>query len=184
MKKTILITGARSGIGRATAELLAKKDHSLILMARSEDKLKQLSEKLNCEYIKCDITNLDEIKKFTSQIKNIDVLINNAGVGFPSDLSNLSESEYDEIKKSMRHHGLKVRGLFGARFLDDRGATSTSKSRFSGALRHNEHKCQRPDFPDKRNSSADGKTKLRTNNKHLFTRRHRVKSCRTNLLRI
>jgi short-subunit dehydrogenase len=101
--KTILITGASSGIGKATAQLFAQKGANLILIARSEEKLKSFTHELNNKfpnsttYHHCDLTNLDSIKKVTSQLSKIDTLINNAGIGFPSDLSELSEEDYNKM---------------------------------------------------------------------------------------
>jgi short-subunit dehydrogenase len=93
--KIVLITGASSGIGLATAEALAAKEAQLILVARSEDKLKQaigqISAKTgnkNISYYLADFSSQKSIRALADAIKKnhqkIDVLINNAGGVFPS----------------------------------------------------------------------------------------------------
>jgi NADP-dependent 3-hydroxy acid dehydrogenase YdfG len=85
MKKTILITGASSGIGWSTAIKLDKKGHSLILCGRQLNKLKELSKKLNSNshLLTFDVRNREDVFKCISsipkQFKDVDVLINNAG---------------------------------------------------------------------------------------------------------
>ncbi len=85
--KTILITGASSGIGCALAKIYAENSHNLVLVARREEKLKDLKEELEKKYsISIIIEVMDLSKKENLEIlslkyKNIDVLINNAGLG-------------------------------------------------------------------------------------------------------
>lgn len=89
--KTVLITGASSGIGKSTAELFAKNGANLILTGRRKERLEELKQKLSSEYsvsilsLVFDIRNYDEVKKNISSLnsvwKNIDILINNAGMG-------------------------------------------------------------------------------------------------------
>jgi 3-hydroxy acid dehydrogenase / malonic semialdehyde reductase len=82
-----LITGATSGIGRATATLLATQGYKLILCGRRHDRLIQLSDELSamtrCVALCFDVRNRDEVGKsiqgLSPEWKNIDVLINNAG---------------------------------------------------------------------------------------------------------
>jgi NADP-dependent 3-hydroxy acid dehydrogenase YdfG len=86
--KTALITGASSGIGRATAAWLAREGVNLILLARREEPLRALKNLL-FEYYKdicikliiCDVTNPD-IKNILAQhgALDVDILINNAGL--------------------------------------------------------------------------------------------------------
>ena len=85
--QTALITGASSGIGKATAELLAKQGVKLVLLARRENLLKTLQLELStstpCHIIACDINNhkaiLNALENLPNEFKNIDILINNAG---------------------------------------------------------------------------------------------------------
>ncbi|CAG8954494.1 hypothetical protein HYFRA_00004407 [Hymenoscyphus fraxineus] len=93
--KTILITGASSGIGRSTALEFARtapSDLRLILTARRDDKLKEIAEEIKKEVgdgvkvlpFKLDVSNPDEIKGFVKALpeewRAIDVLVNNAGL--------------------------------------------------------------------------------------------------------
>jgi 3-hydroxy acid dehydrogenase/malonic semialdehyde reductase len=88
--KTILITGASSGIGKACAELFAKEKANLILTARRIDRIKNLAKrlekenKINTKCIKLDVRNYEQVEEAISSLKStwkkIDFLINNAGL--------------------------------------------------------------------------------------------------------
>lgn len=90
MPKTVLITGATSGIGKATAEQFAKKGCSIIITGRRKEKLKTVSDKIRRKYavdvlsLNFDVRVLDqvenELKKLKGKWNNIDILINNAGL--------------------------------------------------------------------------------------------------------
>jgi NADP-dependent 3-hydroxy acid dehydrogenase YdfG len=87
--KTALITGATSGIGKATAIALAKMNVNLILTGRRKDRLKELKKELLSNYdikiniFTLDVTNQEEVQKKISHStikQNIDILLNNAGL--------------------------------------------------------------------------------------------------------
>jgi len=97
MTKTALITGASSGFGAQFAKLFAKDGYSLVLVARSTDKLNAIKHSLEGEY-GVDITVItkdlsaqnaaEEIYAFTLQNNiNVDVLVNNAGFGILGDFA-------------------------------------------------------------------------------------------------
>ena len=87
--KTAFITGATSGIGKATAKLLAKKGVNLILTGRRKNRLNKFKKILNEKYdikiktFTLDVANSSEVKTKLSKLVskyNIDLLINNAGL--------------------------------------------------------------------------------------------------------
>jgi len=85
--KIVIITGASSGIGLATAKLLDKQGAKLALVARSKDKLDKLSRELSDSMaIPADMTKIDEIKRMVKRtverFGRVDVLVNNAGQGY------------------------------------------------------------------------------------------------------
>ena len=91
MKKTVLITGATDGIGKALAILLSK-EYNLAICGRNEDKMSALLQELgDCHvYSECfDITDDHERHLFCENVKKefgtVDVLINNAGANIKKD---------------------------------------------------------------------------------------------------
>ena len=90
MKQIAFITGATSGIGEATAFLLANNNYNLILTGRRNERLEKLKvniqNKSDCEIhlLNFDVRSLEETEKAINSIpekwQNIDVLINNAGL--------------------------------------------------------------------------------------------------------
>ncbi|SDZ53311.1 NADP-dependent 3-hydroxy acid dehydrogenase YdfG [Evansella caseinilytica] len=104
--KVVLITGASSGIGEATARHLAKGGAHVVLGARREEKLKSLVSSIaaeggTAEYMKLDVTQEVEMQQFIHHAKSkfgkIDVIINNAGVMPLSKLEALNIDEWNEM---------------------------------------------------------------------------------------
>ena len=91
MKKTVIITGATDGIGKALAIQLAK-EYNLALCGRSEEKMQQLTRELgDCRiFAACfDITDREKRHSFCENVKkefgSVDVLVNNAGANTKKD---------------------------------------------------------------------------------------------------
>jgi short-subunit dehydrogenase len=88
-KKTVLITGATSGIGAEYARRFGREGYDLILTGRREAKIKALADEIshennvNVEVVLIELSDTAEVKKFLKRIKDrdIDVLVNNAGFG-------------------------------------------------------------------------------------------------------
>lgn len=86
MKKTVFITGATSGIGKATAEIFAQQGHRLILCGRRQEVLDELKAHFSENEVytlQFDVRNQAEVEKAIASLpenfKHIDVLVNNAG---------------------------------------------------------------------------------------------------------
>ena len=85
-KKKILVTGASSGIGRATAAALAKQGHSVMMAARRIERLQSAASELGStvQIAELDVRDPASIAAFTSThagwLKDLDVLVNNAGL--------------------------------------------------------------------------------------------------------
>lgn len=102
--KIALVTGASSGIGKATASLLARQGYNLILMARRAERLLELSEFLTSQFkVECctlitDVRNKQEVFNAINNLpqnwKNIWVLINNAGLA--SGLSAIDDGDTED----------------------------------------------------------------------------------------
>lgn len=91
--KVVVITGATSGIGEATAKAFAQEGASVVLVGRSIEKGKILEKEIikkgdSAEYYCCDVTNEEEIKGLAEMIEKkyakVDILFNNAGIMLPS----------------------------------------------------------------------------------------------------
>lgn len=90
--KTVLITGASSGIGEACAHTFARENYNLILTARRLDRLEKLKQnlensyKVNVQILEFDVRHKEETLHAINRIdSNIDVLINNAGLSLGLD---------------------------------------------------------------------------------------------------
>ena len=94
----ILITGATSGIGLELTKHLSKK-HKIYALGRNEQKLTELESNTHVTPIKADVSNFSEVSEALSKIKNLDVLINCAGILWP--VGKLEENSMDEWKQNI-----------------------------------------------------------------------------------
>lgn len=116
--KFALITGASSGIGLEISKVLAKKGHNLILVARSEQNLKQISKDLSekhnikCCYIIADLSLVEapnKIYDFTNKNNySVGILVNNAGYALSKAFH---ENSLEEEEKCLRVLGISVISL-------------------------------------------------------------------------
>ena len=89
-KKIVMITGATSGIGKASAKKFAENNYDIIITGRRNERLNELASKLKQEFntdvlcLNFDVRNLKDVNKNLELLKgkweNIDVLVNNAGL--------------------------------------------------------------------------------------------------------
>ncbi|BCJ47715.1 3-oxoacyl-ACP reductase [Actinoplanes ianthinogenes] len=82
----ILITGASDGLGRALATELARAGHQLIVHGRDPARLAAVADETGAVAIRADLSSLDEVRGLAARAaehtNRLDVLVNNAGVGF------------------------------------------------------------------------------------------------------
>lgn len=106
MRKKVLITGATSGIGYEFAKNFMSDDFELILVGRNLKKLeelKKLAEKkcVSAFIISFDLSRIEELEDLYSIIKNkcgtVDILINNAGIGFNGEFSDIPWEKHLEV---------------------------------------------------------------------------------------
>lgn len=105
--ETALITGASSGIGEALAELFARDKSSLILVARSQDKLQALADRLAKTYgiqtlvIPCDLSEPQAAQRVSDAVTaagwTVDCLVNNAGFGSMGYFDETPEAEMTSL---------------------------------------------------------------------------------------
>jgi len=116
MNKITLITGATSGIGRSCATIFAKNKHDLIISGRRKERLDKISEELKSEFginvltLSFDVRYNSEVKKAISSLpsewKNVEILINNAGLAVG--LGTLQDGDIDDWERMI---DTNVKGL-------------------------------------------------------------------------
>ena len=103
MAKTIMITGATSGFGRAIAVKFAKNGYNLIITGRRKERLDELERELIQDKVRVlslnfDVRNRSEVgsvvQKLPAEWKNIDILVNNAGLA--AGLSHIDDGDIDD----------------------------------------------------------------------------------------
>ena len=102
--KVVLITGASSGIGEASAIQFAKKRANVVLVARREEKLLAVQKKISKSNVNtlvctCDVSEKTQVKQMANKVLDkfgrIDILVNNAGFAIYGTISDLSIEEIE-----------------------------------------------------------------------------------------
>lgn len=115
--KVVIVTGASSGIGEATAREFGREGAKVVLAARRVDKLQALAQEINgmstsaqAYVVQADLSKLEDIQKLISQtleiFGRIDILVNNAGFGRLDWLENL-----DPVKDIQAQIDVNVMGV-------------------------------------------------------------------------
>lgn len=103
--KVVIVTGASSGIGLATARLLTEKGAKIALVARSRDKLSQIEKGLRSSFaIAADVSVEEQVKEMVEKAEEhygrVDVLVNNAGRGYDAPVEKIDTKTYMDIFKT------------------------------------------------------------------------------------
>lgn len=96
MTKTIFITGASAGIGKATAKLFATKGWNVVATMRKPQAEQELNQLANVTLLPLDVTDLEQIKEITQRVLSlgpIDVVFNNAGYALLGALEAIADEE-------------------------------------------------------------------------------------------
>ncbi|MEQ8819566.1 MAG: SDR family NAD(P)-dependent oxidoreductase [Sumerlaeia bacterium] len=105
-QRTILVTGAGSGIGRAIAVAMARRGGHLFCAGRNEAHLKETQHLIaeaagHCEILTGDVRYASDVEKIMARIdaagRGLDVLVNNAGVYRTGKLHEMDADEFDEV---------------------------------------------------------------------------------------
>ncbi|HEX7274897.1 MAG TPA: SDR family NAD(P)-dependent oxidoreductase, partial [Nitrososphaeraceae archaeon] len=107
--KTILVTGASSGIGKSTVLDFAEQHvKAVILVSRNKERMSQVSSEIadKCETMmfSCDVSNKAEVSKMAEDVlsvyDHVDILVNNAGVGMLGKIADQSIEEIEQVTKT------------------------------------------------------------------------------------
>ena len=102
--KKAVVTGGSSGIGKSIAETLKKQGAQVFIVDLNEN---PSHEKVGIHTILADITQADELKSSLEPLSNnIDILINNAGIGFVGNIEQTKEKDFDRL------YQVNVKGVF------------------------------------------------------------------------
>jgi NAD(P)-dependent dehydrogenase (short-subunit alcohol dehydrogenase family) len=114
--QVVLITGALTGIGRATAVAFANKDANVVVSGRHDDKGQEFATELRAlgaeaEFVRADVQNEDEVRdlvdKTVARFGRLDIAVNNAGMeGELGVIQNATVENFKEV------HNTNVLGVF------------------------------------------------------------------------
>lgn len=137
-ERTIIITGASDGIGRAAATKLKAGGDNVIITGRSEEKTRKVAEELKIPYYTADFSRLEEVRQLGSQLKKdystINVLANNAG-GIMGSERIITEDGYDRAIQVNHLAGFLLTNILMDTLCDSKASvinTSSAAQQFSG----------------------------------------------------
>lgn len=137
MAKTIFITGASSGLGKATAHLFQSKGWHVIATMRNPEQEKELTRLENTTLLPLDVTNVEQINSTVAQaiaLNPIDVVFNNAGYGLIGAMEALTEDQIERQINTNLMGVLWVTKAFIPYFRERKGGLFISTTSMGGLL--------------------------------------------------
>src|SRR5437868_737988 len=128
-EQVVVITGASSGIGLTTARMAAKRGARLVLAARNEEALRQLTDEINrgggqAAFVTADVGNEDDVRRIArtavERFGGFDTWVNDAGVGIYGRLLDVSTADMRRLFDT-NFWGVVYGSLEAARHLRQRG---------------------------------------------------------------
>ena len=103
--KTAVVTGASSGLGEATARRLTGDGWKVLIVARREDRLKQLADETGASYLAVDLTDDDAPERVKARVEgelggHLDLLVNNAGASWRARFGE-EDGGWENVRKTM-----------------------------------------------------------------------------------
>lgn len=93
--KIAIVTGAGSGIGRATAIAFSQEGARVIAVGLNLEPLENLKKEIDVDIAVCDVTKLDSINQLVQQHPATDILFNNVGAAFENSILTCTDEEWD-----------------------------------------------------------------------------------------
>ena len=103
--KTVIVTGASSGIGAATARRFGREGANVVLISRSEDKLKAVASDIDsAKVVVADLSTKDGVQKAATEARQafgtVDVLVNNAGTAIAGSIEDVDENGFETVMET------------------------------------------------------------------------------------
>jgi len=137
MQQTIFITGASSGLGKATAKLFQNKGWKVIATMRNPDNETELKALPGITVLPLDITNpyqISEIATRTIELGGVDVVLNNAAIGFVGPFETVNEVQLTQQIETNLIGAIRVMQSFIPHFRERRSGTFVNITSVAGLL--------------------------------------------------
>ena len=137
MNKTIFITGASTGMGKATAIFFQQKGWHVIATMRNPDKEKELNKLENITLLPLDVTDLKQIEETAAKpiaTQSVDVVFNNAGYGLMGALEALSDEQITRELNTNLLGVIRVTNAFIPHFREKKSGVFISTTSMGGLL--------------------------------------------------
>ncbi|WP_224994755.1 SDR family oxidoreductase [Cesiribacter sp. SM1] len=137
MQKTIFITGASAGLGKATARLFNSKGWKVIATMRNPEKETELSQLDSVMLLPLDVTNSKQIKETIAKVledHNVDVVLNNAGYGLVGPLEAFTDEQIDAQIQTNLFGVINVSRAFLSYFREKKSGTFINVTSSFGLL--------------------------------------------------